>query len=210
VTSRARSGFTSRSCRIEIAGGIASGKTTLARLLGATGTAHAYHERFRENPFFEAFYDNPVENAFETEITFLLQHYHIHKGAIKSSHPYCVDFSAVLDHAYACVTLDRRDRTLFEGILRRTEKTLARRGLLVVLECDAEVQLARIRRRRRLAESDISLDYLRKLNRSLASRVRYLPQSERILRVNSAVVNFARNAHAAGNVVRTIQSMLSK
>jgi deoxyadenosine/deoxycytidine kinase len=57
--------------RIEIAGGIASGKTTLARLLRKVGL-QAIHEQFRKNPFFTAFYEDPGYTAFETEITFLL------------------------------------------------------------------------------------------------------------------------------------------
>src|SRR5262245_59019820 len=95
--------------RIEIAGGIASGKTTLARLLGQSGRIKAVHEQFRKNPFFEAFYRDPAGTAFETELTFLLQHYHLQRKAMRLDGSYCVDFSAVLDHAYACVTLGRID-----------------------------------------------------------------------------------------------------
>jgi deoxyadenosine/deoxycytidine kinase len=194
--------------RIEIAGGIASGKTTLARLLGQNGRINAVHEQFRKNPFFEAFYRDPVGTAFETELAFLLQHYHLQRSAIRLNAPYCADFSAVLDHAYACVTLGRIERKLFESILGRTEKVLQRRALLIVLDCPADIQLARIRRRNRAAESSISLGYLRKVNRALASRVASLPASEEILRIDSGVVNFARDRAAARTVLQQIKSAL--
>lgn len=62
--------------RIEICGGIASGKTTLAKLLEENGIGKAIYENFEKNPFWEAFYKNPSKYAFETEIAFTLQHYH--------------------------------------------------------------------------------------------------------------------------------------
>ena len=69
--------------RIEICGGIASGKTTLANLL-ARSNIDPILEDFQTNLFWRAFYADPAGTAFETEITFLLQHYHQIKTARKS------------------------------------------------------------------------------------------------------------------------------
>ena len=62
--------------RIEICGGIASGKTSLAKLLEEHTIGTVIYEDFKVNPFWEAFYNNPGEYIFETELTFTLQHYH--------------------------------------------------------------------------------------------------------------------------------------
>jgi deoxyadenosine/deoxycytidine kinase len=62
--------------RIEITGIIAAGKTTLARALADAGFAYGVFESFANNPFYDAFYRNPYRCSFETEVTFLLQHYH--------------------------------------------------------------------------------------------------------------------------------------
>ena len=112
--------------RIEIAGGIASGKTTLARLLTRIGLVPV-HEKFKKNPFYVDFYDNPVGNALETEITFLLQHYHEQKRAVAMRRSFCSDFSLLLDRAYAGVTLSPKDRQLFESIHKRVSENLPKR-----------------------------------------------------------------------------------
>ena len=51
--------------RIEICGGIASGKTTFAVLLNSLGYDPVY-ENFQSNPFWEAFYTVPEKYNFET------------------------------------------------------------------------------------------------------------------------------------------------
>src|SRR5688572_12438580 len=63
-----------KTTRIEVSGGIAAGKTTLAKLMRDYGF-NAVLENYRANPFIRSFYSNPTGYAFETEITFLLQHY---------------------------------------------------------------------------------------------------------------------------------------
>jgi deoxyadenosine/deoxycytidine kinase len=189
--------------RIEIAGGIASGKTTLARLLNAVGL-HAVHERFRENPFYEAFYEDPNATAFETEITFILQHYHLQRKAMLLRRPYCTDFSIILDQSYARVTLTRSDLRLFSAIQRRVEKALRPRSLLILLHCPPDIELKRIRRRRRAAEAGISLAYLQKLHKSLRACVANLPLHERILRMDSGTINFAHDANDQQLAVRMV------
>src|SRR3954447_11075813 len=93
------------STRVEICGGIASGKTTLANLLGSSERM-VVREDFSSNPFWRAFYDDPNNTAFETEITFLLQHYHQIKVATNLEKSFACDFSLLLDYAYAHVTLN--------------------------------------------------------------------------------------------------------
>jgi deoxyadenosine/deoxycytidine kinase len=60
---------------IQICGRIASGKTTLAKLF-RNKDIHLVLEDFQTNPFWKAFYDNPIQYAFEAKITFLFQDYH--------------------------------------------------------------------------------------------------------------------------------------
>jgi hypothetical protein len=72
----------SKSQRIEICGGIASGKTTLAYLLADGGECSLALEKFRENPFWKRFYERPDLFAYEKKTTcFIAQH----TGEIKSA-----------------------------------------------------------------------------------------------------------------------------
>ena len=56
--------------RIEICGGIASGKTSLANSLKKYGF-YAVHEQLGNITFLDEFYSNPELFKFETEISFL-------------------------------------------------------------------------------------------------------------------------------------------
>ncbi len=194
--------------RIEIAGGIASGKTTLARLLKRVDLAPV-HENFRKNPFYLAFYRDPSGTALETEITFLLQHYHEQKRATASRRSFCADFSLLLDHAYACVTLPRSDQRLFEVVLRRVGRDLPKRSLLIHLVCTPETELKRIRRRQRHAERAITLNYLKDINRTLELRVKAVSGSENILTIDSGIVDFAQRRQSKTDVLARVRKALA-
>jgi deoxyadenosine/deoxycytidine kinase len=193
--------------RVEIAGGIASGKTTLARLLATAGLTPV-HEQFRKNPFFEAFYRDPTGTAFETEITFLLQHYHLQKEAISRKRSFCTDFSLLLDHAYAHVTMRPRDKAIFKRILQRAERELIPRSLVIVLICSPDIELHRIRCRRRAAENSISRKYLANLNRALQNRVGALGREANVLEVDSGTIDFARSSRGKELVVQQVLASL--
>jgi deoxyadenosine/deoxycytidine kinase len=193
--------------RIEISGGIASGKTTLAKLLQNAGF-FAVYENFRKNPFYQAFYRDPVGTAFETEITFLLQHYHQQKMAAAQGTSFCCDFSLVLDQAYAFVTLDAKSLNLFQAVHSRTESQLPRRSLLIYLACRSDIELKRIRARRRRAERVITVDYLGRINRSLHTRITSLPHTENVLTIDSGHINFADSRSAQTTILENIEKQL--
>lgn len=178
--------------RIEICGGIAAGKTTLARLLRSL-PARPVLERFRENPFWRAFYADPGVHAFETEVTFLLQHYHDLKASRRQG-VVVADFSLVQDAAYATMGLRGSQKAAFDRVLAEVNADIGRADLLVHIVCPPLVELERIRRRGRTAESRISVRFLRSLNVSIAEGVRRAARRSRVVTVDSAQVNYATNA----------------
>ena len=68
---------------IEVAGCIASGKTTFVRILEVESLEGIFEDH-TINPFWKTFYTDPSTCAFETEISFLLQHYHFTRLLHKS------------------------------------------------------------------------------------------------------------------------------
>jgi deoxyadenosine/deoxycytidine kinase len=177
---------------IQICGGIATGKTTLANCLAATGIP-AVFENFRSNPFWEAFYLDPAGNAFETEITFLLQHYHQVKTELASGSNFVCDFSFILDLAYSEVTLDDNARKVFVTVYEEALKRVPLPAPLVHLYCDVDIQLRRIRRRGRRQEQAISRDYLSELDKALEAVITYCESSVSIVRIDSGRVDFAHD-----------------
>lgn len=88
--------------RIEICGGIATGKTSLAGRLMQHGSFRLVWEKYREVPFWEKFYAAPAKFALEKNISFLLFHSDAIREAMKSdSRDIVCDFAMFQDLAYA-------------------------------------------------------------------------------------------------------------
>jgi len=176
--------------RIEVCGGIASGKTTLSNALRNCGFEPVL-EQYLKNPFLSSFYSNPQQYAFETELTFLLQHYsqvkHLEPGAT-----YSCDFSFLQDDAYASVNLDGQHRLLFADLLKLVRVELSSPKLLVYLKCSPKSEYERIMRRGREQEKGISLGYLAALNAAVEKKV--LSTNLNVLMIDSESVNFASSA----------------
>lgn len=178
---------------IEIIGSIASGKTTLAQLLREGGLPVVL-EDFRSNPLWAAFYADPVGNAFETELTFTLQHYHEIKQALRAGKPFACDFSLVLDQAYADVTLSGKRHTIYSTVLQELWDEIGFPRKLIHLSCPEAVLLERIRARKRKPEEAITLDYLQSLTRSIQRNLERLGQGTEIIEIDSRALDFAGNA----------------
>lgn len=178
--------------RIEFCGGIASGKTTSARLFD-DGNHAILEEDFLSNPFWEAFYQDPAATAFETEVVFLLQHYHLVKNSPNDGRGLVCDFCFLLDRAYASVTLDARKQHAFAAVYAEVCRSVPPPSLLVYLSCPAEIQLSRIRARARAVESAITIEYLSALNSSLRRWIARYRKVGAVLEIDSEVIDFAHD-----------------
>ncbi len=157
-------------CCIEIAGIIASGKTTFAGLFESFDAAELVLESFAANPFYAAFYRDPADVAFEAETSFLLLHAYALR---RSKGPVTVcDFASVLDRAYSRVTLDPAQRVVFDAVWQYLTNRRNQPSLLVHLRCPPEVALKRIRERGREAEQSITYQYLVSLDTALRTEIK--------------------------------------
>lgn len=192
-----------QSLRVEVCGGIASGKTTFATLLKRIGIEPIL-ESFQTNPFWEAFYADPASHAFETEIAFLLQHYHQVKIARTKENIFICDFSLLLDLAYAKVTLHGPKYKAFLSVYEEIKRDLGFPNLLVYLHCSADIELERIRRRGRITEESITLEYLGAINNSLEYRISEICQKTKVISINSEHQNFADDEIVKENMLNLI------
>lgn len=193
--------------RIEICGGIASGKTTLAILLKRTGIEPIL-ENFQTNPFWEAFYRDPAWHAFETEISFLLQHYHQIKVALAKEKLFACDFSLLLDLSYANVTLGGSKLKTFLAIHSEVSQELGLPDLLVHLRCGAAAELERIRKRGRAVEASITLEYLGRLNDLVERQVSEVCGKAKVVSIDSEHKNFADDETVKEEVLNLILKAL--
>lgn len=193
--------------RIEVCGGIASGKTTLAALLAKLDIRPIF-ENFQANPFLHAFYADPINTAFETEISFLLQHYHETKTAWKLCKLFVCDFSLYLDLSYANVTLSKGKRGAFLAVYREVKRDLGMPSLIVYLKCDPVIELDRIRRRGREVERGITLSYLEQIKIQLEQVLAEQSIHNEIITINSGLVDFAHNEAAKREILHQIGQKL--
>lgn len=176
---------------IEICGGIASGKTTLCIALNSNGI-HSVKENFNANPFFEDFYSDPQFFAFETEITFLLQHYSSIKK-VKATKRYkktCFDFSLEQDCAYADLNLLGNKLDLFYKMETELRAEIGYPSKLIYLTCPPEILLQRIKKRNRETEQEITVDYLASLNAALENRIQLIGDTISVVRIDSNDIDF--------------------
>jgi deoxyguanosine kinase len=198
-----------RGLRIEVCGGIASGKTTFARLMNKKGLKPLF-ENFKDNPFWRAFYNNPGKFIFETEVTFTLLHYHQIKRRIEEgSDVILCDFSFVLDLAYAKIGLDGSKLNAFENVLSEIYEELGALSLLVHLKCDANTELERIRRRARKEESSINLDFLAALNQAVESEVLNIQGQYQLVTIDSGIKDFANDENIKKEMTGIISDFIS-
>jgi deoxyadenosine/deoxycytidine kinase len=189
--------------RIEICGGIASGKTTLCNVVAGAGYKSIL-EDFHQNPFWSSFYRSPNFYAFETEVTFLLQHYSEVKAATLNIGEIVCDFSFLQDWAYAETNLRGAQLEAFHAIYLQVLSEFPRPSLIVHLKCDADEELSRIRRRARSEEVNIDREYLESLNQAIANRVLQFSERVPVLSIDSAVDNFADDVSTQRRVAMSI------
>jgi len=174
--------------RLEMCGNIASGKTTLCQGLAVMG-CHPIFEDFQKNPFFEVFYEDPQAFSFETEVTFLLQHYHWIKVQ-KTNIMLTCDYSLILDMAYADVNLAGNRHKIFCEIVAELQNEIAFASQIIHLVCPEEILLKRIIARSRDAETSITVDYLKALSKAISLRIKGISNQLSVITIDSNAVDF--------------------
>jgi deoxyadenosine/deoxycytidine kinase len=198
-----------RHLRIEISGGIASGKTTLCHLLSNNGFA-AKFEKFSDNPFWSLFYQDPATHAFETEITFLLQHYSQIKTSIATSSTVVFDYSLFQDKAYARINLSGQRLEAFRAVYRCVIDELPSPALIVHLICTPEEELRRIQNRARSEEKSIDISYLNALNTAIENVVGEARTRIPILEIDSVALDFTHKPRIQTQIVCEILKALGR
>jgi len=175
-----------------------SGKTTTAKLLAGLEGMTYVHERSEDVPFLDAFYSDVERYKFETELCFVLVHYHQYR---KLREPAVLDYSPVKDLVFADLNLDGHDKDLFEAVYVRTLGSLPRPRHAVFLDLDCDHILDRIAAGGREYERDFDPDYLARLGEAYERRFNEL--GDRVSRV--AVKPSDSAAAVALAVQRTLQ-----
>lgn len=162
---------------IAIEGCIGAGKTTVAGLLAGMRGSSAILERYTDNPFLAKFYSEPSRYALETELSFVLIHFHqvLHALRLAETAEHISDFHISKDHVYAEMNLHGDDLRVFENLYTSLSQRLPPPDVMVCLQCSDRLLLRRIEKRQRSVEMGFSSQYVRALNRLYDDYFRTIP-----------------------------------
>jgi deoxyadenosine/deoxycytidine kinase len=152
---------------IVVEGVIGVGKTSLSRLLGESLSATLNMEVVEENPFLEKFYDQREDNAFVTQMFFLLSRYRQQQQMLQRElfgERMVSDYLFAKDRIFANINLADDELRLYESVADVLEEKIARPDLVVYLQASTDVIMQRIAWRGRSFELDMDLDYIQTLN----------------------------------------------
>jgi deoxyguanosine kinase len=157
-----------------------AGKTTTARLLAERLNGSYVHENSAQHPFLADFYRDIERYKLETELCFVLLHYHQYRDLHRED-VVVLDYSPVKDMVFADLNLAGDDHDLFEAVYSRTSGSVVPPDVAVFLQLDVALILGRIRTRDREYERDIDPEYLERLDRAYDGRFAEL--GERVERI---------------------------
>jgi deoxyguanosine kinase len=148
---------------VAIEGCIGSGKSTTAKIVSKRLDWAILLGSPLSSMFLEEFYSDPDRIALETELGFLLVHYH-QLRKIQEKSPILADFAVARDLLFAQLNLSGAELKIFEDLYKNLASRLERPVLTIYLRVPVDELIRRIRERGRLYELQMTVDYLTSVN----------------------------------------------
>lgn len=161
--------------RIEIAGALSCGKSTLAGLLAAEGYKIVY-EDLSTNPYLDLRVENPEKYDFLCQRQFVLDKIASLEKADAEGVPYFADFSMAAERAYVSHYVSHRADWIGElfALIEKSEADLGLPDLVIHLQCAPEAQLERIRLRGREFEQGHDVAFVAGINELVDQQVAHV------------------------------------
>jgi deoxyadenosine/deoxycytidine kinase len=158
--------------RIEIAGALSCGKSTLACKLADDGHLIVY-EDLTTNPYLDLRMQDPERYDFLCQQQFVLDKIESLKSASVAGRPYVTDFSIAAERAYVSHYVSHRPDWIgtLTALMDASEAGLGQPNLLIHLECAPEAQLDRIAKRGREFEQGHDIPFIANINDRVAKQV---------------------------------------
>ncbi len=176
---------------IVVEGPIGVGKTSLVTRLAQSFAAETLLEQAEENPFLERFYSDGTRAAFPTQLFFLFQRSrqleHLRQRDL-FRRSLVADYMLEKDRLFAEINLDQDELKLYEQVYQGVTLEAPTPDLVVYLQAPVEVLMARIRKRGRLQEQAIDVDYLQRLCDAYTDFFYHYDRSP-LLIINAAEIN---------------------
>jgi len=169
---------------IAVEGSIGSGKSTTASLLARELSYGVLLEQTERHPFLADFYADPERNALQTELAFLVIHYH-QLVSRRETGQLVMDFSPGKDLVFGRLNLHDGDLRLFEQVSQNLYKRIRMPDLAIFLDLPLRTLQHRIRQRGRPYEQRIPDSYLERLRESYLANFGLLAAAVEVLSVGA-------------------------
>ncbi|CAM4333362.1 MULTISPECIES: deoxynucleoside kinase [Paenibacillus] len=152
---------------IAVEGPIGAGKTTLATMLAAELELPVIKEIVEENPFLDKFYQNMDDWSFQLEMFFLCNRYKQLEDTVTEyivkGKPVISDYHIYKNLIFSERTLKGTKRDKYREIYHVLTDDLPKPDIILYIRADLDTLLARIAKRARPFEEEISKAYLQQL-----------------------------------------------
>lgn len=199
---------------ILVAGNIGSGKTSLTERIGSRlGWCTAY-ESVVDNPYLPDFYANMQTWSFHLQVYFLSHRANQHLELWEDPRSAIIDRSIYEDAEIFARALNQmgniseRDYETYRSLFDLVVRTLPPPSLLIYLKAPVAVLLERIQQRGREIESNISADYLQRLDSYYEDWMQTFDLCP-VLTIRTDDLDFVHKPQHLDNVVKRIQNKLA-
>ena len=194
---------------IVIEGVIGVGKTSLTKMLAKKFDGSLLFEIVEENPFLADFYKDPKRFSFQTQLFFLLSRYRQQQDILQRDlfHNILVsDYLFAKDKIFAYLNLEDRELMLYEHIMSSLEKDILKPDLVVYLKSSPERLMKNIALRGRTFERDMSLEYIKSLNKAYNHFFDHFKDTK-LLTINATELDFVYNENHFEKILKQIKDV---
>jgi len=198
---------------IGIAGNIGAGKTTLTEILSEELNWEASYEKVDDNPFIDDFYDDMKKWAFHLQVYFLNKRYQSMLEILGSNKNVVLDRTIAEDaHIFASNLhdmnlLSSREFRTYIHLFRLIISQLPQPSLTIYLRGSVDMLVKHIQERGRTYEENISINYLRRLNKKYENWIASLPK-ESVYTIDISEYDFKRNPDHKQKILGDIKSKI--
>lgn len=191
---------------IVVEGPIGVGKTSLVHMLADKFSARTLLEKCEKNPFLEDFYKDRKRYAFQTQLFFLLSRYQQQKEIIQLDlfkKSIVSDYIFAKDKIFAQINLDENELTLYNQIYSLLDADIPRPDLVIFLQAEVDVLMARIKNRSNKYEKSLTHDYLMEITKAYNDFFFYYNDTP-LLIIDTTKIDFVNNPDDFENLVKEI------
>jgi len=198
---------------IAVAGNIGAGKTTLSTQLAKYFSWDVHYEDADDNPYLADFYNDMKRWAFNLQIYFLNSRYKQILKILEGEHTVIQD-RTIYEDAYIFAPnlhemglMGSRDFDNYFDLFQTMSSQVSSPDLLIYLRANISTLVSRIHERGRDYEGNMSLDYLKKLNKRYEDWIASYKEGN-LLIIDADNIDFINNPEDLGKIIDMVSSQL--